>query len=81
MLFRSLPINPPPEAQRDSGGGFIGSGDGGRGPADEFAPGAVEVCTTAIGRGHAICGGDGFAAGSEPGAELADGAAGICGSG
>src|SRR6266699_5159566 len=67
------------KAQRDPGGWFIGSGDGGGRAADEFAAGAIEVRAAAIGRRHVVRCGDGFAAGSEPRAELADGAAGIRG--
>ncbi len=43
--------------------------------------GAAEICAAASGRSDGICGGDGPVAGSEPGAGLADGVAGVCWSG
>src|SRR6266550_2788448 len=40
------------KAQRDSGGGVVGSGDAGGSVADEFVAGAVEVRAAAFWRGH-----------------------------
>ncbi len=73
VMFFSVFLHKLPEA----GGGVIGSGDRGGSVVDELAAGAVEVCAAAFRRRDVVCGGDGFVAGSEPGAELADGAAGV----
>ena len=67
----------PRKAQRDPGGGTVRSGDDFRRVADKFAAGAIEVCAAAFRRRDAVRGGDGFASGSEPRAELANGAAGF----
>src|SRR5437867_10395674 len=66
------------EAERNSCSGVIRSGDGGGRGANDFVARAIEVRATAFGRSDVVCGGHGFASGSEPGAELADGAAGVC---
>ncbi len=63
--------------QRDSRGGVIRSGDAFGGALDERAPGAIEVRAAALGGSDFVRRGNRFAAGSEPGAELAHGIAGV----
>ena len=67
--------------RRGSGGRTVGSGDAGGGIADERAAGRIEVCAAAIRGSDGVRGGHGPVAGGEPGAGLADGGAGFCGSG
>ena len=53
------------------------SGNAAGGLADQRAAGAAEIRAASFRGRDAVCGGDGFVAGGQPGAELADGAAGI----